>query len=211
MRRITKGQEPGILTDNAADWIQAYLDDPGNNTKKYRYRHPEIKKALVGETSSKCVYCESKIGHNTPGDVEHKIPSSARPELHFAWQNLTLACTECNRRKLAYYDPDVPFIDPNQDDVDNRILHLGPLVSWAPGDSAAEVSVRLLELHDGQRTELFRRKIETIDRLNNLVARLNKESGVLRELVVISVNKMRDKDSEFSAMISAVCVSYQIA
>src|SRR5687767_14822167 len=99
MRKVSKHAEPDVLQTNHQEWTDAYLADPGNATKKYRYRHPEIKSALKEETADKCVYCESKIGHNTPGDVEHMTPSSVQPQHHFAWSNLTIACTECNRRK----------------------------------------------------------------------------------------------------------------
>ena len=36
----------------------------------------QIKAALMKETHDKCAYCESKVGHNCPGDAEHKIPVS---------------------------------------------------------------------------------------------------------------------------------------
>lgn len=85
MRRITKSAIPQVLADNAAIWLTEYLADRESATKKFRYRHSEIKKALRSESGWKCVYCESKVGHNTPGDIEHKVPSS-KPEgehLHF--------------------------------------------------------------------------------------------------------------------------------
>ena len=89
---------------------------------------PEL--TLKEETGFKCVYCESKIGHNTPGDIEHKIPSSKDEDQHFAWNNLTIACTECNRRKNDYYVIGNEFLDPYSDDVENVLEHHGPLVYW---------------------------------------------------------------------------------
>jgi hypothetical protein len=69
--------------------------------------------------------CESKIGHNCPGDIEHKCPTKKRLDLIFDWTNLTIACSECNRRKLEYYNPMCMFLDPNVDDVESLVVHLG--------------------------------------------------------------------------------------
>jgi 5-methylcytosine-specific restriction endonuclease McrA len=116
MRNLKKVPTPKILEDNVAAWLAEYLADKANPTKRYRYRNDDIKGALRDETGFKCIYCESKIGHNTPGDVEHKIPSSKVPEEHFTWTNLTIACTECNRRKNDYYETDEGFLDPYNED-----------------------------------------------------------------------------------------------
>lgn len=88
---------PNVLAINHDEWLTAFLADKTNKTNKYRYRHSEIKITLTEETGWKCVYCESKIGHNTPGDIEHKVPSSKDEHRHFNWENLTVACTECNK------------------------------------------------------------------------------------------------------------------
>src|SRR5262245_28698431 len=119
MRRVTKTAEPDILRLNFQEWTAAYLADRRNETKKYRYRHSDIKECLRAETADKCVYCESKVGHNTPGDVEHIMPSRVDGQMHFVWSNLTLACTECNRRKNAYFDAEKPFLNPYSDDVED--------------------------------------------------------------------------------------------
>ncbi len=210
MRKVTKGVEPDILADNKQAWLAAYTADKTNSTKKYRYRHPDIKAALVKETHSKCVYCESKIGHNTPGDIEHKIPSSLDETKHFEWNNLTVACTECNRRKNDYYDTDKPFLDPYLADIETRIVHQGPIVSWSPGDAVAEVSIKILELNSLARGQLIARKVEHIDHLNNAVARLAEADPIVREVIKLRVQEMKEASAEFSGMTSTLCEQYGI-
>lgn len=207
MRSVNKGHEPQILTDNKLTWSAEYEADKGNKTKRYRYRHPEIKTALKRETAEKCVYCESKIGHNTPGDVEHKIPTSADSSLHFEWSNLTVACTECNRRKRDYFDVVKPFLDPYSAGIEARIVHHGPIVCWAPGDAVAENSVKILELHAG-RTDLISRKAEAIDALNNVVERLSDPDPLIQDLMRLTIRKMRAPQSEYSGMMVSVCEKY---
>jgi uncharacterized protein (TIGR02646 family) len=133
MRNLTKLEEPAVLAANAALWLEEFLPDQTNKTKRYRYRHADIKSTLRAETSDKCVYCESKLGHSAPGDIEHKVPSSKVPQLHFDWANLTLACQECNRRKNAFYLEHDGFLDPYVDDVEAMLEHHGPVVMWRTG------------------------------------------------------------------------------
>lgn len=205
MRSVTKGAEPQILADNKAAWLADYLADPQNKGKRYRYRHGDIKSAIKVESHNKCVYCESKIGHNTPGDVEHKVPTSANSALHFEWNNLTLACTECNRRKRAYFDVVKPFLDPNVAGVEAQVVHHGPVVCWQAGNAAAEVTIKILELHDTSRTELLSRKVERIDALNNVVERLNDSDPLIRDVMRLQIERMKDPSSEYSGMIVSVC------
>lgn len=87
-------------------------------------------------------------------------------------------------------------------------MHLGPVVGWRPGDEAAEISIRTLELHDNSRPELIKRKIEAIDNLNNLVARYHQVDGVMKELMLISIRKLKEAKSEYSCMLNSVCEQY---
>jgi hypothetical protein len=174
MRSISKGPIPPLLAANAVQWLTDYQSSPASKTKKFRYRAAEIKDALRQETGEKCVYCESKIGHNTPGDVEHKVPSSKKPSLHFEWDNLTLACSECNRRKNDYYDPNIAFLDSYSDPVEEMLVHLGPLVYWRPGNERAELTVRALELDSMARRQLFQQKCDLLRPETSLSSRVGR-------------------------------------
>jgi len=205
MRKLQKVAEPAVLAANAANWLVEFLADKDNATKKYRYRHADIKSALRDEAGNKCIYCESKVGHNTPGDVEHKIPSSHKEDLHFSWGNLTLACTECNRRKNAYFDEACPFLDPYMDDVEAWLVHYGPIVSWQLGNARAEVSIRTLELNSNARVQLIARKVEKIEEVMNLLERYQGAAQALQKaLLKKQLLAMQDKQAEYSAMVQAV-------
>ncbi|MFD2781156.1 HNH endonuclease [Novosphingobium pokkalii] len=104
MIRLSKGDEPAVLSNNAAVWTAELLDALEHRPAdvpgiKGRYNHPTVKAALKAETSEKCAYCESKMLHVTFGDIEHIVPKSADPKLTFDWENLTLACDVCNTKK----------------------------------------------------------------------------------------------------------------
>ena len=202
MRNILKINPPDILVNNCQAWQDGYAINPSENNRT-KYRHPDIKTTLMEETQGKCVYCESKVGHNCPGDVEHKIPVVQRPDLLFDWENMTIACTECNRRKLVYFDPQCMFLDPNDDDVENKLQHVGPLVFNKPGDVRAEVSVRLLELDKlDARKYLIGRKFEKLEEIRNLVERISAETNiVLKQFLLDELSEKCSISGEFSAMV----------
>ena len=202
MRAMTKGPIPSVLAENAVAWLAEYRADKESMTKRTRYRHPEIKQALREETSWKCVYCESKIGHNTPRDVEHKVPTSKDEARHFEWMNLTIACTECNRRKGDYYEKGSEFLDPYADDVEICLLHLGPFVYWVPGHARAEATVRVLDLDSDRRFALFERKRDTLEKARALLeVQSAAASDLLRALRRDEVARMCERGAEYSAMV----------
>jgi len=205
MRKLRKLAEPALLAQKKDAWLADFLADPDNSTKRYRYRKPEIKTKLLEETFDKCVYCEVKIGHNAPGQVEHKIPTSLVPHEHFTWANLTIACGECNRRKNNYYDALKPFLDPYSDDVEARVIHYGPTVGWPAGDATAETCITILELEGTARRNLLNRKIEKIGEINNTVARMvNDPDPQIRDLMKQKLKRAGQRDAEYSGMIRSV-------
>jgi len=205
MRTINKKPKPQVLVDNEDSWLTAFKSDRSNSTKKYRYRDKAIKKALIEETGYKCVYCESKIGHNTPGDIEHKIPSSKNIDLHFTWGNLTIACTECNRRKNDYYEEGSEFLDPYSDDVEQLVEHHGPIVYWKAGSTRAEITIRLLELNSKSRMPLILNKMEKLEEVSNLFERYESEPNeTLKSLLKRKLIEMTETNSEYSGMILEV-------
>lgn len=205
MRKLDKRPKPEVLEANEAAWLGEFLADRENKTKRYRYRDSTIKEALKNETAEKCVYCESKIGHNTPGDVEHMVPTSKDPGKHFAWTNLTIACTECNRRKNNFYSEHEGFLDPYVDDVENILEHHGPIVAWQIGHVRGEVTVKTLELSSAARTPLVARKIEKLGELQHILERHNSEPpGMLKELLTRQLKTMASRSAEYSAMVGAV-------
>jgi uncharacterized protein (TIGR02646 family) len=204
MRNLVKLAEPNVLIANKAYWTAEYAAK-GTNYWRFKYRHKDIKTTLKQETANKCIYCESRIGHNTPGDVEHKIPSSVNAALHFEWGNLTIACTECNRRKNAYFDALKPFLDPYNDNVEQRLVHHGPIVGWVAGDQEAEISVKTLKLDETSRLELLGEKVEKIADLNNKLARLRAEHGSpLEPILKQEIVDMTLPSAKYSAMISSI-------
>ena len=81
--------------------------------KHLAYKHTEVRDALNALVGRKCVFCESSLLGNQPGDIEHFRPkgnvvainpTTGKEEfragyvwLAARWKNLLLSCADCNR------------------------------------------------------------------------------------------------------------------
>lgn len=206
---LHKLARPQVLTDNAAAWTAVVVNklaagQKPTKTEKSRYNHPDVKAQLVAETSGKCAYCESKIRHVAPGDIEHAVPKSAEPSKWFDWDNLTLGCSECNRRKGTKAGP---FVDPYSDDPAHHLIFLGSMVLPFNGSAKGINTEGELELN---RADLFERRTERLRGLHKqlslipLVADPNAREVLKRDFL-----KELAADREYTAMARALAVTYQ--
>lgn len=176
MRRLRKTAKPSILLRKGTDWRDELiavlaLGDKPTKAMKDRYRHPEIKAAIINETHGKCAYCESKVTHITYGDIEHIIPKSKVPAKSYEWDNLTLACDICNGNKGDHYSDDPissqdSLVDPYNDDPRDHFLFLREVVSPRPDSMRAFETEKVIKLSRG---ELLERRRERMDFLDGLI------------------------------------------
>jgi uncharacterized protein (TIGR02646 family) len=200
--KLEKGDEPDVLAKNAANWTNELANlvkdqQAASTYQKGRYNHLEVKAAVIAETHGKCAYCESKILHIDFGDIEHILPKKERTDLWFAWENLTLACSICNNTKRAYFDEELPLLDPYEDECEERLRFFGPLVRSAIGDSSAFMTERILELN---REKLVERRTERMDQLRKLLEVVYSAPAALRAILIADFMKELANDKEYAAM-----------
>jgi uncharacterized protein (TIGR02646 family) len=197
--RLSKGDEPTILSENAAAWTSELLDALENRSAdvpgiKSRYNHPTVKAALKAETSEKCAYCESNMLHVTYGDIEHIAPKSADPNLTFDWKNLTLACDVCNTKKGSREG----ILDPYAVDPEGQFTFFGPMLIHNPGCNIAEYTKISLELN---RTALLEKRREAIDNISNLLVRIEQNPDEYERQLILeeTLNAVTAPSREFAA------------
>ena len=206
MIKLTKTAKPNILLQNAQKWTEEYLTCLQNHqvpsdTIINRYKHPDIKAALEAETHGKCAYCESKIMHVEYGDSEHILPKNkdARPDLYVEWDNLTLACTLCNRDgKKAYYDPNAPLVNPYTDNIDDYFNFVGYIIH--PKNKKGTLTIDTIKLNRlalAERRKSLLEKISKIFDIWNALPNSDKVKNVLHTMLKDYCNI----DSEYSAFV----------
>ena len=175
MIRLHKVTKPDVLVQNEIDWTATIVEKLAagqslTQTEKSRYRHPDIKAALVEETRGKCAYCESKLLHIHHGDVEHIYPKSLAPAKTVEWENLTLACEICNQNK-SNLDPYVEAIlDPYLVDPRDHLVFSGALM-FSRGTPQGISTRQILDLN---RAELTERRRERLERLMSICETLQR-------------------------------------
>lgn len=138
---------------------QAYNADPpgcqkpGTPTLKPNrrlYAARDVKACLVADQHGKCAYCETRFGHSSPGDVEHYRPKAGYRQtmasrvqgpgyywLAYEWDNLLLACEDCNRTRKGQLfplanDPAGRARTHHHDLAQEQPLLLNPAINSAP-------------------------------------------------------------------------------
>ena len=207
MINLKKSNSPEILKRNRKKWTREYLQYRSgalaNEAAAVRYRHADVKQQLISDCHGKCIYCESKILHISPGNIEHMRPKSRFPEQVCKWSNLGLVCDECNRRKgNKWHDPrSRSFRNPFVDGPDEHILFAGPMITHRLGSVRGEITWRELGL---DRVELFKMRGERLAVLDQLRDRWFKEPDpALKELLKKQLLLEAEDDREYSAAVRA--------
>jgi hypothetical protein len=134
-----------------------------------------------------------------PGDVEHIEPKSVAPRRVLDWSNLTLACLECNRRKLDYYSAEEPLVHPYEDDPEEHIRFYGPQPVAAPDSPKGLRTIGLLEL---DRPTLLDRRRDLVQRLTFLLELWVKEPpGLTKTIRRRAIEALTMGDSEYAGMV----------
>jgi uncharacterized protein (TIGR02646 family) len=172
------------------------------------YADPVNKNALRKSTAGKCMYCESKIEHNSYAHVEHIKPKKKFLELEFSWDNLGFSCQVCNTNKGEKYDESTPFIDPYNENPEEYLLFLEFYVYPRRGSERGEYTKKELDLN---RANLIDRRKERFDNLLILIkAAGHTSSDSLRNQIIAELRKEAEKDKEYSAMVKSVLTAQGI-
>ena len=203
MIRLFKGIIPGVLQASYQAWTNILLahrtaGTTPTATEKARYRHVDIKQALVNETRGKCAYCESKLRHIAYGDVEHIVPKSTSIEKTFDWSNLTLACDVCNTNKDDHFGNHDDLVDPYAVEPSTHLNFIGAMVLPMPGSGPGHITVSTLRLNRIDLVERRAERLEQLCRLLHLMVEVLDENR--RDVIRRDLEREYTEDKEYSAM-----------
>ena len=170
MIKVERTEEPEILRNNKEEWLNQLRCATSKSEKERiskKYRHSQIKQALIDMLNDKCAYCESKITHIEYGHIEHFRPKSKYEELTFEWTNFLLGCSICNINKLDNFpleNEDGPIINPCEDDPNNHFQfdYSNKIASVYETTNRGTTTEELLKLN---RNDLRKRRSEYIRKL----------------------------------------------
>jgi uncharacterized protein (TIGR02646 family) len=209
MIKITKGDKPAILNEKAAEWtaeVQAALDAGEELSKslKSKYNHATVKAAIVAETYGKCAYCESKMRHVAPGDIEHVVPKSIEPALWFEWLNLTLACPVCNTNKSNHQG----FVDPHDDEPDDHFWFAGTAIFPKADSERGALTETVLKLNRAELHDKRYDRLSALERLLRLASKMT-DPALKQMLQQDLIENETRPECEYAAMSRAFVANAQ--
>lgn len=202
MLKLTKGEKPQSLVDNATAWtaelVEAKKENKDYSEIESRYRQPDVLSGLEAETISKCAYCESRIGAVAYPHIEHIMPKGRFLDLTFDWDNLTLACPRCNTRKSTRVPTPNNFVHPYNDDPEQSFGYLGPFMYAVRENGAAAIMRDWLDLNRAGLVEGRLRVVSQVEAVYRTSLYMPRDAR--REYVDASLNPLTSTDSEYSAV-----------
>jgi 5-methylcytosine-specific restriction endonuclease McrA len=206
MIHLTKKPEPQVITTNKANWTTLLLGFIARNEKvpstlSNAYNVKEIKDSLRLESHSKCMYCESKVGHITYEHIEHIKPKAKTkfPQLSYEYDNLGLSCPKCNMNKSDTYDLNNAFINPYIDEPTTHFNSIGAFIWAKSGDNRAKLTEIEIDLNRPELLEIRGERLKTIRGLVDFYN--NTPNGVLKNALKkeIDIEITEKKPYSFSA------------
>lgn len=120
----TRPPIPKSLSRHASRWTRELLAQvkaakkTGNkiHSKFFdRYNKDDVKIALAEMYDNLCCYCDSRIGIVDFPHIEHRKPKGTFHESTFTWDNLHLACAQCNVAKGIQWNDTDEILDAVDD------------------------------------------------------------------------------------------------
>jgi uncharacterized protein (TIGR02646 family) len=168
------------------------------------YKHKDNKEALRNSTYGKCMYCESRVEHNSYANVEHIKPKSKFPELEFAWNNLGYSCERCNTNKGHKFNESISFINPYDENPEEHIEFFGYFARAKKDSKRGSYTIDELKLNRAGLIEKRKEKIYNLKLM--LKASRTSRSEIMRNQIIAELKKETEKDKEFSALAKCFCV-----
>lgn len=156
MRHIERLPIPGILASKHMEWQQKYDEklksQPGARPDSSKYAHKDIRRQLMSMSYGKCFYCESILS-NKPKEVDHFIEVAVDRSKAYSWDNLYLACLNCNDKiphnKISVNDALDPCRDSDET-IKANISFDNEFIVTVPGSPLGLNTIKKFRLNDEQ-------------------------------------------------------------
>lgn len=145
---------PDILSEKQEEWQRKYDEklelDPKARPDSSKYAHRNIRLRLGECSSDKCFYCETKLLGGSAKEVDHFIEVAIDHSKAYLWDNLYLACTNCNDKADHNVIPVEIALNPctdSDEEINRHICFEGDLVISQPDSTKGLNTIRKYHLN----------------------------------------------------------------
>ena len=177
MRHIDRLPIPDILNQKHDEWQRKFEEKLAINLKarpdSSKYGHKDILGSLYTMSSGKCFYCERTLSFESK-EIDHQIEVSVDPSKAYEWDNLYLACPNCNDKLTHAVIPVNEALDPCRDDeetIAHNLTFNKELILAKDGSKLGDNTIKKYKLN----TELLDHlRLKVLQNLSELVSQIYK-------------------------------------
>ena len=207
MRYIERIAKPKILEQKADTWREAFVGSDKKRPDNSKYAHRQVRDSLNAMSFRKCFYCERKL-KDIPEEIDHFIEVAERKELAYEWENLYLACDNCNNKLPNRTIPVTSALNPchHPDAEIQQHLTFEDEIIRAKNDSdLGRKTIQKYKLDSDQLDLVRSRALKQFHKvLIRIQKNMNKEGRVMSEREKEILLSFQQKDRSFSLMFAVL-------
>ncbi len=214
MRYIDRLPKPAILLKKEKEWLSKFLNSDKKRPDSNKYAHKDIRQQLASMSYHKCFYCERKL-KNEPREVDHYIEVSEDRSLAFDWNNLYLACNNCNNKISNTTIPVADALNPcmhSDHDIESHITFEDEFITTKNNSTIGLKTIQKFrldsELLDKKRIDQIKQFQKVLIKIqsNMIQEKRMKMTVVERECLV----RFKQEDQPFSLMFRILLKQYNL-
>jgi hypothetical protein len=204
MRYVKRLPTPQILAQRGAQWTQDFLGSTKSRPDGSKYAHAQIRSTLDSMSFHKCFYCEQKL-KGRPKEIDHHIEVSERRDLAYDWDNLYLACDNCNNKLDNLSIPISQALNPCKDsdaDIEIHITFEKDVIRPKNGSAKGLITIQKYKLDTELLDYVRSRQIQKFTDLLLAIYRQQIQEGgrQMTQAEKQSLKCFADPDASFSLM-----------
>lgn len=204
MKHITRLPKPQILVDKAEQWTAKFLASGKDRPDSNKYRHQKITDVLYTMSLHKCYYCERKL-KLYPKEIDHFIEVAEKKELAYDWENLYLACDNCNGKMPNTTIAVTEVLDPCRhmdDEIQEHLIFEDELITAKNGSPFGFKTIQKYRLDSEQLDHVRVKQLKEFHkRLISIKDNMITESrGRMTDIEKQQIYAFQQPDKSFSLM-----------
>lgn len=213
---IERLAKPEILVQKQEEWTDKFMKSGNKRPDNSKYGHKQIRNSLNSMSFHKCFYCERKLT-GVSKEIDHfiEVADPNGKELAYEWNNLYLACDNCNDKFDNTNIPISEVIDPCSHSDIKIQKHLTFDDECITARNNSDMGLRTIkkfrldtELLDMLRSKQLSLFYKILHQIN--VNRINDKGRKMNEDEKECLKKFAQKDHQFSLMFKNLLSKYNL-
>ncbi len=216
MIHIERLPKPDILIGKEKEWTEKFIKSGKKRPDNSKYGHKQIRTRLCAMSSNKCFYCERKLTGVTK-EIDHFIEVSdpKGKKLAFSWDNLFLACDNCNNKfdnKTISVSEVLNPCEATNEEIEMHISYKDECVIAKNNSQKGLLTIQKFRL-DTELLDLLRSK--QLNLFNKLLIQIQKNQIIENRKTMNNEEKeslliFKQRDRQFSLMFKILLEKYGI-